>query len=152
MQIVSEKLLLFLKQASIEKRHKSQDQLNSNFDQEDVFAGDIETLNFIIKTADEIIDAIDRELSIHHSMCEKPQSYLDTTMLKFVNMGWTTERNDFPEDFSCTLTVIKPADLKTRTKSKIEFAFNDLEGNELTQVSSYTIPLTVTEGVPKKDF
>jgi hypothetical protein len=68
MQIESKPLLLLVKQALLEKKAKTQTQLDEYFNQEHIFTSDLDVANQIIEHCDEIISAIDGELSNkHHS-------------------------------------------------------------------------------------
>ncbi|WP_372934419.1 hypothetical protein [Mariniphaga sediminis] len=154
MHTESERHLLLIKQSLLEKQVKAQRQLDDLFSQEDAFTGHTDALNSIIDTATELIEAIDNELpGLKHVVpSTKEPSFLNLTMSKFLNMGWTTERNDFPVDLSCTLTVSSPPNYRSRTVSKIEFSFADLEGNNLVDVVALSVPLKITEGEPIKQF
>jgi len=153
MHTESEKHLLLIKQSLLEKQVRAQAQLDDLFGQEDAFTGHLDALNNIIDTAAELIEAIDNEIPGKKPVFQSPTpSYLQLTIGKFLNMGWTTERNDFPDDFSCTLTVTSPPNFVTRSVRKIEFSFDDLEGNNLVDVVALSVPLKITEGEPIKQF
>jgi len=154
MHTESERHLLLIKQALLEKQVKALQQLDDLFGQEDVFTGHLDALNNIIDTATELIEAIDNELPLKTQVVKpSPEpSFLNLTIGKFLNMGWTTERNDFPDDFCCTLTVTSPPNFVTRSVRKIEYSFDDLDGNNLIDVVALSVPLKITEGEPIKQF
>lgn len=150
MHTESHKHLILIKQSLLEKKVAAQRNLDEIFNQEDAFTGDVEALNNIIDTCDEIIDAIDNELPKRLVVKPKPeQTLINHLMLKFIRLGWVVDRIE--DNNEVTLIVRKPV-REDGKQGVLQFCFSDLIGDQLTDVNAFVVTHELTATAELKEF